>query len=145
MSKSNLRKTHSDPDEVAELLGSIDLQRLRWELKKLREVDRWARQQQPIKVGDRVEIRGHVPDRSDGWWIYREALVDGALATVEKIEFFGHLDRWMAAITLDKEWSVHEWSSEPDGKKRYYKEGAERGTFTMALSKLRRIKDKVPA
>lgn len=76
----------------------------------------WALTQLPITEGQRVTLtRDLVTNKatSPGWWAYREALTEGATATVTDIDFHVHGRRWQAAIVLDRQWAVTDWGGAP--------------------------------
>ena len=81
------------------------------ELRRLHAIEAWAVAQQPFQVGARVRIaEGYaVPQflssgEQHGWWVCRDMLHPGALATVERVDFNWVWHYWYADILLDREW-----------------------------------------
>lgn len=96
-------------EEISDVLGRIDLQHLRYEFRKAAEIREWAIAHAGIDfgVGDQVEICDDFAARlkpDSGWYTSREALAEGATATVEEIDFY---KGWYAKIVLNREWTVH--------------------------------------
>lgn len=128
-------KSTSNLDEVLEMLCRLsNTSTFRYEVEKLRAIRSWAIEQLDVDyvAGDRVVIKDDyfVPKTfadgtAHGWWGYRECLVPGAIAIVEKIDFNDYHKYWYANIILDQEWSISEfpWDAAkyPDGVKRYWK------------------------
>jgi hypothetical protein len=111
--------TDSLPDAL-EILANIDLQKLKEELFRLRELERWARGNLPIdyKEGDRVEIispKPSVHNSGSGWYIYREALAIGQTGIAGEIKFspYGTHPGWYVLFQHDHCWSVHERFNAP--------------------------------
>lgn len=159
--------------EVLDTLRKINYSDLDYEIRKLEGIREWAMAQLGIDyaVGDRVRIKdGYEVERylsngdQNGWWIYRECLVGGALATVREIDYNLPHRYWYATIQLDREWSVHDdtrtptvryWNGPvdetPEGYKppsdydiKHHPEGR-RGTFSFLATKLEKVTADDPA
>src|SRR6266516_3703807 len=102
-----------DPKEFFEYLKHLSLYEMQYEVDRLLAIEQWAKDQLPIKSGDRVEIHDFAEtDSTSGWWVYREALHEGATAVVKRVVFNSYYKVWQAEIILDNEWSVADWGGE---------------------------------
>ena len=106
-----------DLAELITWLDKLDIQDLRYELKKLRALRTWALEQAGVDYteGDEVRIRsGYTVARlnkngpPNGWWHYRECLAGGAPGIVTQIDFSPHAMAWYADFRPAREWSVSE-------------------------------------
>lgn len=130
-------KSIKDPREFFDYLKGVSLSEMQYEFDKLVAIEQWVKDQLPIHGGDKVELHGYrVTDTNSGWWAYREALHEGATATVQRVLFSPPKQTWYAEIILDQEWSVSDFG----GKlRRYTTENDKRGLFMFSLKFLRRI------
>lgn len=72
-------------------------------LRTLLKMAKWAETQQPVKVGDLVNLKYGLcmgMDRSSGWYPYREQLADGP-HEVLSIGFNGAHDYWLFETKID--------------------------------------------
>ena len=98
-----------DPMELFELLDKLApfTRRgggVRWRVETLLEIERWTLSKLSIRAGDHVVLRG-VRERlrpGDGWWGYRDLLVDGATGVVDGVHFNRYVPtRWQAETIID--------------------------------------------
>jgi len=145
--------------DIAEFLAWAkqmpSLQDLDYEMRKLTGIKEWAiRTLTDLEVGDTAVIHGLTIDRDSGWWIYREALADGARCTVIDIDYNLPHAYWGAHVRLEREWAVGDedkrwWhgtaDTTPEGftppstydQKR--SPGGTRGMFFLPLTKLSKV------
>lgn len=102
-------------------LDKLDIQDLRYELKKLQALREWAHGQAGIDYGegdkvcidDDYVVSSRNKDGSpNGWWHYRECLAGGALGTAVRIDFSPHAMAWYTDFRPDREWSVSQMHGE---------------------------------
>jgi hypothetical protein len=98
-------------DEIAAALRAIDMAALRWEVAKAHAIREWALHHVGVDyhIGDRVVIVTEIPT-ANGWYAYRESLVQGATGVVDDIDFNPYADNgrgaWHASVALDRAWAV---------------------------------------
>lgn len=97
----------SEIDEILEFVSSIDIQSLKWQIRKYRSIREWALQQLGIdyRVGDRVQIIKKLKT-DNGWACYAEALAVGQTGRVVEVDFSEYAKKWFVTVALDKAWSV---------------------------------------
>lgn len=69
-------------------------------LRTLLKIAQWAADNQPVKVGDVVDLdpaKIESIDRSSGWWPWKEEMLDGPF-TVEAVDYNGARDFWFFAV-----------------------------------------------
>lgn len=108
---------------VLDVVRSLNLQDLDYELRCLQGIKEWALDHFGIdyRAGDHVRIVKEIPC-SGGWAPYSECLHVGATGVVNRIGFVpGFADRpgrWQADFVPDREWSVSDFPV--SGGRRYW-------------------------
>lgn len=112
-----LRVAAGNLGDLIAWLDELNIQDLRYELKKLRALRTWAFERAGIDYGEGAKVRiadGYTVTRcnadgsANGWWGYRECLAGGALGTAVRIDFSPLQMAWYADFRPDREWSVGE-------------------------------------
>ena len=94
----------SSLESLIEVLGPLHEQSK--EIKHLQEIERWALDQQPVRVGDKAVLRKTpVIRKSSGWWSYREFIVTGCTGKIVDMSYSVTRKSWTVLFRPDVQWS----------------------------------------
>lgn len=82
------------------------LQKVQWDMKKLRGAYEWGLKQQPVAAGEHAIINDRVDyviEPASGWYPWRHLFTIGTFVEVVNVEYNPHARRWYADIMFEEE------------------------------------------
>jgi hypothetical protein len=126
-------------DEVAEWLDN-NSRGFGGQVKKLREIEKWALDQQPVKVGDRA-VMTHRPNTDNGWRYCREFLVPGSTGFVREV-YLSSDGYWGLLFQPEVQWGVYDARESSRKGQLERRHGGRQSCFFLKMAWVRKAKKK---